>query len=326
MNAEHPLFKQVIILVNPWSTHIAAARQRIAQLQTVCKDCLVYILEIQNDPRHSTTELLDVYKHALGPETLLCVAGGDGTVNAVVQYLMAETSPKKAAHTVVLPLWGGNANDLAHMLNGPAYLTSGKELLRKGKVVPIHPLKCELTNPDGKMEQYSASAYVGFGVSAMTAKRLNTLIHRNSAWHKYPGGRFIREFMIGAETFAKISTFHIREDGHDRAIYERIFINGSRIGKVQALPLKLTDKAFFNVTVQGRKTKLLALGNYLREVFRRPTAELTTGATFVCLDHAWGQADGETFAVVPGTQVRVYRSEQPFYALSTKLVPRRRKS
>jgi diacylglycerol kinase family enzyme len=326
MNVDRPVFDRILVLVNPWSTHIVAARQRIAQLQAIYTHGSIHIIEIRDDPEHSTTALLNAHKRSLGPKTLLCVAGGDGTVNAVVQYLMATTSPKNAAQTVVLPLWGGNANDLAHMLNGPAYLTGGKELLRKGKVVSIHPLKCELTYPDGKTEQYSASAYIGFGVSAMTAKRLNTLIHRNSAWHKYPGGRFIREFMIGAETFAKISTFHIEEDGHDRAIYERIFINGSRIGKVQALPLKLTDKAFFNVTVQGRKTKLLALGNYLREVFRRPAAELTTGATFVCLDHAWGQADGETFEVTQGTQVRVYRSEQPFYALSTKLVPRRRKS
>ncbi len=316
------IFKRVIILVNPRSTQIDAARSRIAFIKQLMSHVPVRILELDVDQGRTTASLLkDEQKH-LNKGTLLCVAGGDGTVNSVLKYLMSAGSPKEAAQAVVLPLWGGNANDLAHMLNGPALKSAVPDILRRGKRVPIRPLYCELISPAGERALYIASSYISFGASGLAARRLNTLLHRGSKWHKVPGGRIIRETFTVLETFARVSEFHITEEGSTTGIYERIFINGSRIAKVRPLPLKLTDDAFYKLTIKEKRLRAVVM--YLRELFRRPEAEQTREeVTFVCEDRAWGQADGETFRVAAGTKVRVYRSPKPFYALSTRLIDHR---
>lgn len=311
-------FKRVIVLVNPRSTQIAAARNRIALIKQLMSHVPVRILELDVDKGRTTTSLLKAKQKQLGKDTLLCIAGGDGTVNSVLKYLMSPDSPKETAQTVILPLWGGNANDLAHMLNGPAFKNAIPDILRRGLPVPIRPLCCELVSPAGERSLFIASSYISFGASGLAARRLNTLLHRNSNWHKVPGGRTVREALTVLETFARVSEFHITEDGKTTGIYERIFINGSRIAKVRPLPLKLTDDAFYKLTIKEKRLKAVVM--YLRELFRRPQAEQTREeVSFVCEDKAWGQADGETFHVAAGTKVRVYRLPTPFYALSTRL-------
>jgi hypothetical protein len=313
-------FDHVLILINPWSTHIDAARPRIARLRQLLGDSKVHMLEIGDGPGKSSRELLAKHQKFLGSNTLLCVVGGDGTVNAVIRFLLTSGLSADAQKTILLPLWGGNANDLAHMLNGPSYRITNKELLRRGKIVPIYPLCCEVTLPDGTAQTYIASSYISFGATAMAARRLNTLIHRNSAWHKVPGGRFVREFTTIVQTWAKVSAFTVEENGMSKPIYERIFINGSRIAKLRPLPLKLTDENFYALTVKDKRIR--ALAQYVRELLHRPAAESTTEVTFICKDEAWGQGDGETFHVEAGAKVRVYRRRTPFYAWSTRLTPR----
>jgi hypothetical protein len=315
-------FKRVIILVNPRSTHIRAAENRIALIKQLLSHIPVQRLELDVAENKTTASLLGAHKAHLNKGTLLCVAGGDGTVNSVLKYLMSKTAPKTASQTVLLPLWGGNANDLAHMLNGAAFKNVVPDILRHGNVVPIRPLCCELISPAGDSSLYIASSYISFGASGIAARRLNTLLHRNSAWHKVPGGRTLRETLTVLETFARISDFHITENGKTTGIYERIFINGSRIAKVRSLPLKLTDDAFYKLTIKEKRLRAVVM--YLRELFRRPQAEQEhEEVSFVCEDQAWGQADGETFRVPAGTKVRVYRLPTPFHALSTRLPKRR---
>ncbi len=316
------VFKRVIILVNPRSTQITAARSRIALLKRLMSHVPVRIMELDVDQGHTTASLLNSEQKHLGKGTLLCIAGGDGTVNSVLKYLMSSDSPKEAAQTVLLPLWGGNANDLAHMLNGPAFKNAIPDILRRGQRVPIRPLCCELNSPAGERTLFIASSYISFGASGLAARRLNTLLHRGSNWHRVPGGRILRETFTVLETFARVSEFHITENSKTTGIYERIFINGSRIAKVRPLPLKLTDDAFYKLTIKEKRFRAVVM--YLRELFRRPQAEQTREeVSFVCEDKAWGQADGETFRVAAGTKVRVYRLPTPFYALSTKLAERR---
>ncbi|HEX8763386.1 MAG TPA: diacylglycerol kinase family protein [Candidatus Saccharimonadales bacterium] len=311
-------FDYLITLRNPHSTHTITAKNRIEQIKHTLHVKEVIDLELHAGEGKTTDVLLDSCRNKLGPRTLLCIAGGDGTVNSVLKYLMTEKTSKTVQQTVLLPLWGGNANDLAHMLNGAAYKTAMADVLDKGQRVAIRPLCCELTALSGERTTYIASSYIGFGASAMAARRFNTLLHRNSKWHKVPGGRTIRETFTVLEAFVRISAFHITENGKTTGIYERIYINGSRIAKVRPLPLKLTDDAFYRLTIKEKRLRAVVM--YLRELFRRPEAEQASQeVSFVCEDRAWGQADGETFRVSAGTKVRIYRRKTPFYALSTRL-------
>src|SRR6185437_8881055 len=99
------------------------------------------------------------------------IAAGDGTVNLIVDLLLHDPAlTTEQRQTPILPLWGGNANDLANMLNGAATRSKLRRLLQHGHVVSIRPIICTLSTPGGSRQVYAAACYASFGASAYASE------------------------------------------------------------------------------------------------------------------------------------------------------------
>jgi diacylglycerol kinase family enzyme len=312
-------FNKVVILCNPASTHADAAKKRIRELRRLVAGEHFLLLETSDRGREANIKLLFKYINMLGSDTLLAIAAGDGTINMVVEAL-ACCGSEEARQTIILPLWGGNANDIAHMLNGPSYRISIRNLIEKGRVVTIRPLRCALVRHDGDSVTRLAVGYISFGATALAARRLNEPLHRSSRLHKIPGGRAVQELLTVLQALLKAPSFRIEDDKGERFIYDRMFINGSRIGKVRPLPFRLTDDTYYETTVIDKRFGA-AVARF-REMLRRPAIQKAPQvARFTCLDKAWAQFDGETMRLAPGTRVEVSRAPVALRAWSVRLYP-----
>jgi hypothetical protein len=320
MNNEPSRFNRVVVLRNPVSTQAAPARQRITELRRIFGKELVTVVDTSPDGIDANRQLLRAHAKLLGPQTLLCIAAGDGTVNMVIETLVQDTHlSAQARKTPVLPLWGGNANDLAHMLNGMAYRGRLREALYKGKVIAVHPLACALRSQDGAKRIRTAACYATFGATAYAAEQLNDTKLRSSWLHRVPGMRLIGEIAAGLRALVRAPMFAVTEHGKPKLVYERAFANGSRFAKVERLPLRLTEPVFLSHTLEEKRLKTVvphlarAMRKRLSPRFRDHYAEFTIEESILA------QFDGEPMEIQAGTTVSMAISERPFYALSLLL-------
>jgi diacylglycerol kinase family enzyme len=312
-------FTRVIVFFNPKSTHAATAKKRIDDIKQLLPKTPLEIIETAHGGPKANVQLVEQCADKLGPDTLLCIVAGDGTTNQIIQALLiGEGLSEKARRTPILPLWGGNANDLAYMLNGSSYRAKTADLLEKGKIVTIHPLECKLIGPKGT-DTRIAACYAGFGASGFAARQLNAAAHRQSKLHALPGGRIIQELITIVSAIMEAPGFTVKESGSAKIVYERLFSNGPRMGKVARLPVQLTDEMFYLNTLENKR--LLSAIPRIVESTRKKMSENFLGnfASFTVAENSWAQFDGETLEIPAGTKVQVQLSTRPFYALSTEL-------
>lgn len=317
-------FARIVVLCNPASTHAKQGKQRIAELEHLCGKERVTVLETVPGGAEANRQLLRDNADLLGPHTLLCVAAGDGTLSLIIETLVIDPHlSSRARQTPILPLWGGNANDLAHMLNGPVNRTTLRDILENGQIVAIHPLACSLRAPHQKTTVRIAACYASFGATAFAAARLNEPEHRNHPLHHIPGGRFLKEALTGFSALMEAPTFKVKEQGDLKIVYERTFTNGPRFAKIGRLPLSLTDDVFYLSTV-GHKRLLTILPSLLGFLQKRVASKfMHDHADFTVQETTLAQFDGEPTEITAHTKITVKLSEQPFYALSTLLADRR---
>lgn len=315
-------FRRFVIVRNPVSTNAALAAKRIADLRHAFPDIECTAIDTVPDGRTANAKLLRKHAALLGPDTLLGIAAGDGTVNMVLEILLSDPKlPDEARRTVVLPLWGGNANDLAHMLNGPAHRTHISALVHAGSAVKIYPLLCKLRDADGTTTTRHAACYVSFGASAATAHVLDKTVRKRPLLDYFPPLRFARELSVAISAMRRAPTFLARESGKQKAVYECIFFKGSRFAKVNGVKRRLTDRTFHQALVEHKR--LADVMRFVSVLTRRKLAGQLerTHAVFTVLDETWAQLDGEVLQIRPNTQIEISIASQPFYALSTRIPP-----
>jgi hypothetical protein len=312
-------FERIIILRNPASTRADNALKRIAALQDITGAATCTVLETSAEGREANKALLRALAPQLGSQTLLCVAAGDGTINLVIEILLTDPDlPKDARKTPVLPLWGGNANDLAHMLNGPAWRTSVKHILEQGTVAAVQPIACRLTYKDGTQRTHLGVCYASFGASAFAARRLAEPAQRHHPLDRIPGGRTVKELATVIKALMDAPQLTVQEDAHERNMYEHIFIKGSRFAKVQGVRLKLTAPHFYHTVMRSRGATKLFFHIWKMTAPRAASRVASDHASFtVGSGELWGQVDGEVFAVPSGTRVDISLSKRRVYLLGT---------
>lgn len=314
-------FQKVVILINPASTGARHIRYRVKELQSLFPDSTVTVIRTTNKDRDATSDILVAHADELGPHTLLGIGAGDGTTSVVVETLVRDKRlPEKARSTVVIPLWGGNANDLANMLNGSANEAKLSTILDMGKIVPIYPLYLDFDLADKNHVSKIAVCNASFGATAYVAVKLNGSRFRKSRLHTYPGGRMIKETMTAVTSLLRAPTFKIIDNGVEKEVYERMFSNGSRFAKFYQMPVALNEKQVYVNTIEGKRivTILLLL---LSGSFSRFSTDhqLSNAMKFLVQTSTQSQFDGETWEIPAQTQVTAHISDQPFYALSTLL-------
>lgn len=313
-------FSTILIFFNPKSTHAASTRRRIAEIERLMPGTPMAVIETSAGGHAEIERLVKAHAKKLGPSTLLCIAAGDGTTSQIIEAILtAKGLPGKARKTVVLPLWGGNANDLAHMLNGPAYKAKLHDILKEGRIVQIHPLQCDMTDQDRKTHTRLAACYASLGVSGFVAKRLVQPSYRLNPLHKIPGGTILMDILTVLSSIMGAPSFSIKEHGDVRSIYELSFHNGSRMAKLERLPAKLTDEMFY--LNQFENKKLLSVIPRFIEMTRKGVSQnlLRNYTSFTTQAESWAQFDGEPELIPAQTKVQVQLCPRPFNALTTLL-------
>lgn len=313
-------FKQILIIWNPASTNSLRINSRLRELYSIFDPDNIIAVETSPKGREANRKLLLEHKSKLGPKTLVCIGAGDGTVNLVIETLLSDpVLNDKMRHSVILPLWGGNANDLGNMLNGYSIFARLSEVFRLGKPVAIKPLKVSLKH-DHKTTIRIAACYASFGATAYAAHRINNPPHRSNSLRKIPVLRVFREMYTVSKAFIDVPTFTISEKNSTKKskMYEYAFINGSRIAKMERMPVKLTENKFL---VGKIYEKQLIVVLYVLQILRKRKGGYLTGEKqrFTIRQATWMQLDGEVFEVKPGTEVTVELNDQPFQAISRRL-------
>jgi diacylglycerol kinase family enzyme len=314
-------FDHIIVLLNPAGTSAKQSLQRLHDLQALFPRTTVDIVYTSSEGRTANQELIAAESARLGPDTLLCVVGGDGTVGMAVETLLMHPHlPENARQTTLLPFWGGNANDLANMLNGSASSMTLKQLFERAKRVPIRPLQLSLTDKEGATRVHLAICYASFGGTALATKKISEPSHRRHPLRKFWLSRWLLESATIFSAFVKSPGFVIEEDGRQRTIYERAISNGARFAKIERVPVNLDDDAFFMYTAETRG--LLSTPLEVMDSTRSQTAGNfhKKRASFVIKDATLAQFDGEPHDIPAGTTVTVELSKQPLNVLSTRLV------
>jgi diacylglycerol kinase family enzyme len=314
----HPHFNRIIVLRNPASTHAEKTLKRIAKLRALAPVTEFEVVETSAGGHKANKTIVSSLGDKLGPKTLLCVAAGDGTINMIVETLLLDTTLSEAARqTPILPLWGGNANDLAHMLNGHGWKASLRHILSHGVILPVRPLQCSLTMQDATTQTHLAVCYASFGASAFATRRLSQPEQRNHRIDHIPGGRVIKELGIVIRSLMDAPQITIKEGKQTKKIFEHVFIKGSRFAKVKGVHLRLTDPHFYHAVVHHKRARSLFF--HIIEITSPRAVKRVAGdhAEFTPQEHMWAQVDGEIFEIAAGTKVEINLSKQPIYLLST---------
>lgn len=314
------LFDRVVVIRNPVSTDAHKTRQRIDVLKRLLPESELHSIETVAGGIAANSALLRQHQDLLGPRTLLCIAAGDGTIHLILNSLLHDTELSDAAKkTPILPLWCGNANDLAYMLNGAWSPRRLRNILNRGKIVRIKPLDCSLRNVRGEETRYIASSYASFGASAYASQELERVIPRGSRTRRFVLSRFGQEVFAALRALAQAPTFTITSYGGTSVIFERTYLNGSRFAKVIGIPLRLTDDKFHRNTIEHKHPLTLFLSIIGLMTDREISKRAITHDTFTVHDTVWAQFDGEPVRLASGTEVTVAVSKQPFHALSLRL-------
>lgn len=312
-------FKRILVISNPASTNAKRLKRRTGELGKLFPGINEIInIKTSSGGREANKKLILDNKEFLGPETLLCIAAGDGTVNIIIETLVSEAGlSSRMRKTPVLPLRGGNANDLAHMLNGYSSFARLSSIFKHGKIVKIYPLQVRLTT-DARKELRIAACYASFGATAYAAHNINNPSHRKSRLRSVQGLRLLTEVQTVIRSFMAVPMFKVKENGSVNNIYEYAIINGSRIAKVERMPLRLTDNGFYLAKIY-RKHPIVIL--YILQILRRRKFGRVTSnrSKFDLLESTWLQVDGEVIKLQKDTQVEIELCSQPFYALSKRL-------
>lgn len=317
MNNKPHNFKRCVVVVNPTSSNYDRGQRLIRQLAELFPGNNLDIIEMRENDYERPSWLITRLNAAIDTKTLLAIAGGDGTNNLVIDTLLRSSAISPAARNViVLPLWAGNANDLAHMANGNPPHAIGT-LLEKGVVSAVHPLSVT-TQHAGKTNTKLAVCYVSIGASAYVSARISNPSHRRKRIYHWRGGRNLIDMASLTRAFIGAATFESSMDGTRRRIYDLVIINGPRMAKVSRIPVKLTDKNFYEMLVVRKHPLILS---YALQIIRGIAVERRTHTerTLTVNDSTWAQIDGEPLQIPGQTDITIKPYEQSFHLLSTRL-------
>jgi diacylglycerol kinase family enzyme len=309
-------FERVVALVNPVSTGGIAkgeqspAARRLAELHASKYGHAVLKLDTLKEPE-ATQERLH---KELEAGDVLCIFGGDGTINTAVKAL---TSPElRRLKVPILPMWCGNGNDLANMLNGRP--NPAAEVLDNANIQSIRPIAARVRNETGVVNELAA-VYMGLGAGALGSKRLDTQEHRQRRFYDNPLGRIAYEVPMLLKTFVDSPEFTIEEDGELKNCFDITVANGPRMAKFAKLPVNLFEEQLFAFRVDNKRTlpiarRMLALG------MGTPHGEYITDTPweFTVKDFVPAHFDAESQVLPPDTEVSIRQFETPYYALTSQ--------
>jgi hypothetical protein len=304
-------FDRCLLVINPFgSSYKRSEKLRLSLSRNFPGDQLTVVRLTKaefSSHKHLRKELAK-----LDDTILLAIIGGDGTVRFVISELLQARS-KKALKATILPLWGGNASDLAHMANGRRR-SSVRQILRRGQRVAVKPMEYTL-RAGRKTEEGFAMCYISFGAVASTAEVLDKskLIRLTS---KLPAVRLLAEVAVGFYGLARASRFLASATRQHEKLYDLLLINGPRMAKLYRTPAKLSSPDFIELIVRHKYPLFVTHVSRLTRVWVRSTTIRQRQLTVH--EPTWMQTDGEVRKLEAETAVRIKPARQSLYLLVTK--------
>lgn len=312
-------FSRLIVVVNRRAANAERAERLVRDVERLL-GISAQRVDVSGKSPAEIKQAVERLRSELGSRTLLCIGGGDGTVSSVVQAVVTSNKLTAAQKKVVLlPLWGGNANDLAVMLNGYVHLTSIKKVINNGTVAKIYPMRLSLTHKKDAKTTRIATCYASFGATAQATWAMERTAHaRDGSAPRTALRTLTREILEAWRAVTEIDSFGVQVGDTSRRLYDRIFVNGPRFGKLQGIPVKLQERKFFEAEA-SKKNLYFAI--YVYKTFLRHTHGAVTDkpVKFVISDPTRAQIDGEVLEVAAHTAVQITINPTPFHALSRKI-------
>lgn len=176
------------------------------------------------------------------PNSLIVVVGGDGTCSEAINGALVASDGHCDVPFLFYP--AGTGNDIAHAL-GHDKKDAKASILKNPKIERVDALKMTITNPDGSQKSVYGLGYIGFGVSAAGARKIN---------EKRPS--LIGHIALALDAL-RSEGIDIDLGGREESYREVLFLNGSRIGKVLNADSTPTDGKFDLFLFQEKGLPLL---------------------------------------------------------------------
>lgn len=304
-------FNCIVGLINPHASRHDQTLPQLEALKNAYADIPYHLIETDKDFVEARQQLLSVGK----PDDLVVVVGGDGTKSAAAETL-CETGG------IMLPLPGGNGNDLDTGLFGRNNRLSSLERLKYGAVIKIRPLDVAVNGV-----HQLASMYAGIGATGRGSAAMNHFFTRRLPGRNHDAIQSFYDLTVIPGTSVMSAPFIVRENGNERWVTELSFVNGPSMAKYAIIPVLLEHPEAFVTertlspqllpwALKGKLGTLIENGvteTYLREEqlrsFRIGRILMRRSVT--------AHIDAQPFQIPVGSKVEVGISEKSFRAIST---------
>lgn len=302
--------ERALVVFNEYGSSARRMRQQIEQLT-----CPVEVVSTQADFRYTEDEVIG---RARGGDVIFG-AGGDGTANYIGNLVMSDAF-HEAGHGALpfVPLRGGNANDLAVMLNGRR---TAADILRSGRYAQMKPLETVYSSPAEAGKRY-AFAYFSIGATALASERLEMIKNTANKLTRSTGFQQAREAFAAWQSLSSAPDFKVTQAGEAPEVYaDLLFIKGNRMAKYGRPHASLAAGSF--ETIASRLDgPLSVITNMLALQRGKKYGQLLASACFSAesADNAplLAQYDGETAYIPSGSDVRVRVPDEGYYTLTTR--------
>jgi len=290
---EKPLQKKWFVILNPHAGSGRGKKDQAEILMRLTKANFLYELVVSEFPKHIIQLTIDAIDKGF---RRLIIAGGDGSLNEVVNGIFQQTvCPPEEITVGMIPV--GTGNDWIKTFGIPNYYKEAIKVLKQEKVMRQDVGRITFTEDDVAKTCYFANM-AGFGFDAMVAEKTNRLKNKGRTG-------FTLYLQALGSSFLNYQTAktHVTIDGQE--IDELIFSVSIGIGKyngggMMQAPGAVPDNGLFQVTII-RKIGLFGIlrnlaglysGNYVND-YRVSTFQGRNISIMSAYNIA-GEADGET--------------------------------
>ena len=290
---EEPLQKRWFVILNPHAGSGRGKKDQVEILKRLTKADFIYELVVSEFPKHIIQLTIDAIEKGFRN---LIVAGGDGSLNEVVNGIFKQTvCPPEEITVGMIPV--GTGNDWIKTFGIPNYYKEAIKVLKQEKVMRQDVGRITFAEDDVAKTCYFANM-AGFGFDAMVAEKTNRLKNKGRS-----GITLYLQALGSSFLNYQTAKTHVTIDGQE--IDELIFSVSIGIGKyngggMMQAPGAVPDNGLFQVTII-RKIGLFGILRNLAGLYSGKYVNDYRVSTFqgrnISIMSAYniaGEADGET--------------------------------
>ena len=244
----NPLPERLVTVYNPYSTQYHKFLDYFDYLKNECKALGIDYRAINTETnQHDMDESLlqNVEDH-----NAVVSVSGDGGNSSVL-----ESALKHPLKPPVLAVHGGNANDIANMLNSRAYIKNNiADILTQTPINELYPILAETTASDGSVARHKSFGYFGIGLSGELASLYDNAQTRQFLNRTQKlGGHAVRslsELFIAIKEIPKLDTITVTDNRGSRNIAEINIMNGPEEAKRRWFPTDLFVKKLAIIEIE----------------------------------------------------------------------------